>query len=508
MKHLTALLTGILIGAPLLAEKLIAAEWDTGAGLSLGAEFSDNICLRENNKKARGFATVTPDIHVRGRGARTNVSLSGNLRYNTLADSDFSCSGGQGSNYSNRESVIPSVRYRGDLELIDNWLTLESDASASTSNIDPFAPGNSDSFDGRDNVNIVYQYGAGARIQGRLFDRADMRLRYNYNEQHNAVRVLGDSSENRGEFDLGTERSGDRLTVGLSGRYSQVTYDGTVSSPAFDNTLSSAQARASLRMSPDWRVSVMGGEEWNEFISLRPEIDGTYWDASLRWSPNDRVDAEVGTGERFFGTTPRMSIRYNHKRSELSATYNRTLTLPRNLRSTDGFFDTPFDPGFDTEFDPGDVAAPGQFPGLPPTLSGEPTFIGDSPIINERLRLAYRYSGRRTMISVSASESRQQRLEDLDKATFSTLGFALSRSLSAALTANLNLTLTEREGQGVNVSVFSEPTQTWRALVGLNRRLGSRTTMSMSYQHTRRESNAAFNSYTENRVVLSARHQF
>lgn len=496
MKHLTALMTGILISTPILAEKLLAAEWETGAGLSLGAEFSDNICLRNTNKIARGFATVTPDFNIRGRGARTNVSLDGSVRYNTLADSDFSCYGGQSSQLNKRETLIPSLRYRGDLELIDNWLTLESDASARTSNIDPFAPGDADRFDGRDNVNIIYHYGAGARIQRRLFNSADLHLRYNYNEQHNGVRQLGDSSERRGEFDLSTDRTGNRLTLGVSGRYSEVMYEGNNFVPAFDNTLSSAEARASLRLSSSWRFSVMGGEEWNEFISLRPEIDGTYWDASLRWSPNDRMEVDVGTGERFFGVTPRAAVRYRHKRSELTATYNRSLTLPRDLRAAGGGFDDPFIPDFD------------PVPGFPPTLGGVPTFLGNTPIINEQLRLGYSFTGRRITASVTASRSEQKRLEDFSTATFTSAGLALSRSLSSTLSAHMNLTVSEREGQGSSAGPFSDLSRTWRGVLGLNRRLGRDTTVSFDYQHTRRESVAAFNRYSENRIMLSVRHQF
>jgi uncharacterized protein (PEP-CTERM system associated) len=508
MNRLNALLAGILIGMPLMTDKLLAAEWERGAGLALGAEFSDNFCLSDDDKISRGFATVTPDIRLRGRGARANVSLNGSVRYNSLGDSDFRCPQGQRSNSANREKLLPRLSYFGDLELIEDWLTLESDASARTTSIDPFAPGNINRIDGRDNVNVVYQYGAGARIQRRLFNSADMRLRYNYNEQQNDTRVLGDSRESRGEFDLGTDRANNRLTLGISGRYSKVMNDGSASVAAFDNTLSSAEARASLRLSSSWQLSVMGGEEWNEFISLQPDIDGTYWDASVRWSPNDRVAVDVGTGERFFGTTPRMSIRYTHKRSELSANYNRSVTLPRDLRASGDRFDIPFDPDFDPDFDPGFDPDDGAVPGILGNSNGVPTFIGSTPVINERLRLGYRYSGMRTTVSLTVSDSRQRRLEDLSDATFSAVGLLLNRTLSSTLSAYINMNLSEREGRGGSVGVFSEPTQTWRGVFGINRRLGSSTTLNLSFQYNRRESDSELNNYTENRVVLSARHQF
>lgn len=496
MKPVTVLLSGILIGGPVLTEGPLAAEWQREAGITLGTYFSDNICLSNDDHKARGGATVTPDVSLRGRGARANLFLQAAVEYDTLAESNLECTSGQSAARTNRESVIPRLRYMGDLELIEDWLTLESDAFVSRNPIDPFAPGGSDRFDGRDNINITYQYGAGATIQRRLFDSADMRLRYYHNEQNNRVNLLGDSSEDRGEFDLGTERGSNRLSVGVAGRYSKVTYEGNELRPAFDNTLSSAEARAALQLSSSVQINGLAGEEWNEFTSARSDIDGSYWDAGLRWSPNDRLEVNVGTGKRFFGITPRMSIRYRHKRSEVTANYARSLTFPRNLRTADQGFDDPSIPG----------SAP--FPGDLTPVGGEPTFIGNTPIIDERLRLRYRFSARRTTFTISAADSRQLRTEDDGEASITDVRLTLSRSLSSALSANVRFSWSEREGQGNTVGIFGENSETWRAGFGVDRSLGSNTTMSMGYRHTRRESVAVFNEYRENRVTFSARHQF
>ncbi len=515
MKPCTALMTGVVVSLSCLSE-LLAAEWEKQAGLSVGAEFSDNICLSDDDRQSRGYGTLTPDVSLRGQGARTNVGLDASVRFSTLGDSDIDCAGGQGFTQGDRQTFIPRLRYHGDYELIQDWLTLESDASARTRNLDPFAPGDPDTFDGRGNTNVVYQYGAGALIQRRYFNSADLRVRYHYNEQNNDAQRLGDSSQNLGEFNLNTEPSNNRLTFGLSGRYREVEYEGTETVPPFENTLSSAEVSASLRLGASWQISALVGEESNEFVSLRPEIDGEYWDASLRWSPNERVEVNVGTGERFFGTTPHASIRYRHRRSELIADYNRRLRLPRDLRGGSGLtgdrfgsgFDPALDPAFDPALDPAfdPVLGPGFGPGEFPDT---PTFIGNTPIINEQLRLTYRYTGQRTTIAVTATNSQQQRLADLADAEFSTLGLSLTRSLSSNLSATANLRVREGEGRGDNaISTFREPAQTWRAAFGLNRQLGRDTNISMSYEHTRRDSESEFSNYTENRLVLTARHRF
>ncbi|MCB1671175.1 MAG: TIGR03016 family PEP-CTERM system-associated outer membrane protein [Gammaproteobacteria bacterium] len=528
MKRGSFLLTALLIGGSLLSQQAFAAEWERNAGFTINSFYSDNICLSEEDPEGKGAVTVTPNLLVNGRGARANMSLNAALTYNGLADSGVECFSPVGAGLTNRVSFVPSLRYTGDLEVVEDWLTLESNAVAVRNPIDPFSPGGVNRFDGRDNLNITYQYGAGARIQRRLFDNTGFLLRYFHNEQENAADVLGNSSEDRGEFQLGTgqmgnaqmgngqlqngqagagqlgaNQGGNRLSVGISGRYSRFKTDETVFQAALENTLSSVEVRAALQLSRSWQIDTLFGEEFNEFISNRADIDGTYWDVGLRWSPNNRVEVRVGTGERFFGRTPRISARYRHRRSDVIVDYTRSLTVPRNLRAANQGPDDPLGPDFD------------QFLGDPLTLNGQPTFIDNSPILNERLSIRYRFTARRTSVSINASDSRQSRTEDFSEAVFSDLAFRLTRSLAANLTANIQVRWSDRssEGSNRNVGFFGQNAETWDLEVGLGRRLGNNTNLNLGFAHRRREADsssefAVFNQFEENRLTLSLTHQF
>lgn len=501
MKRTATLLSCLLVGDGLLPGIAYSAEWQREVAVHVSSYLSDNVCLRNTDKDARAAATITPDIFVRGEGARASLYLAAAVEYNSLGDSSLECGRGAAGLGGNRKAWIPSVRYLGDLEVVDNWLTLESDAFVGRNPIDPFAAGGRDNLSGRDNTNIIYDYGVGARIEQRVFDDADMLLRYRYSQQYNDANLYGDSSEDSVEFDLGTERSGNRFTTGVAGRYSKVKYDKTDRNLAFDNTLASAEIRAALVLTSTWQINALVGEEWNEFTSIRDDVDGSYWDAGLRWTPNSRIEVAIGTGERFFGSTPRAHIRYYHKRSELTASYTRTLTFPRNLRTAD-IFDDPLVPdiGGDPDF--------GQLPGDPLTVDGQPTFIGNTPIINKRLALRYRFTGRRTTISLGAANSEQVRTEDAAEAEFSDVSLTFSRSLSPTLSGNARLSWSEREGEGSIVGRFGQRSQTWRAGVGLSRLLGNNTTLSLNYLYTKQDSEFDLNRYRENRLMLSIRHQF
>ncbi|MEQ9462265.1 MAG: TIGR03016 family PEP-CTERM system-associated outer membrane protein [Haliea sp.] len=493
-------LPAALCGALWGANQSLAAEWDTGAGIAVGGYYTDNVCLAQSGEEDKWVGTARPDVSVRGRGARGNVNLRAAAEYNSLGDSDLECTTGQGASLTNRESVVPSVRFSSDYELVQRWLQLDFAASARQTNINPFAPGGTTS--GRDNTDIVYDYTAGALLQRRLAQVAELRLRYAYNEQFNSVGVNGDSTEDRAEFDLDSLPGSGRLSVGAGGRYSKVNYEDSDLRPAFDNTLSSAELRAALQLDSAWQLNALVGQEWNEFTSSRDDIEGDYWDVGVRWTPNPRVEVSVGSGERFFGSTPRADIRYRHKRSEITVSYARTLSFPRNLRVGDNGFVEPGDP-----FDPGF----GELPGDPLGEEGLPTFIGNSPILNERFDLRYRFTARRTSVTLSGSDSRQRRTEDDAEATFRNAAITFNRNLSSLLSANLRLSREEREGTGGEFGEFGgfgQSSKAWRAGLGFSRRLGNDTTLTVAYQFLTQESDFALNDYDENRVTFNLRHAF
>lgn len=490
--------SGFAIGGLLWTTGLTAAEWDTGAGITVGGYYTDNVCLANRNPEGEWVGTVRPDVSLQGRGARANLALRASAEYNSRAESDVDCSDSRGQQLTDRESVIPRVRFTGEVELLEDSLFLESRANAHRSTLDPFAPGGEDNLNGRDNTNIIWNYAVGARLQRRLANAADLFLRYTYDEQFNSTNLLGDSSEDRAEFSLARRAGASRLSYGVAGRYSRVEYASSPFAPSFVNELASAEFNVGLALSDSWQLNGLVGEEWNEYTSVLDDIDGSFWDAGVRWTPNPRVQVDLGYGERFFGDAPRAAVRYQHKRVELTASYTRTLSLPRNLRAVTQFEDPDDIFGPDPDGLPGDPLAPG----------GQPTFLGDGPLLNERFTVGWRFNARRTNFSLTGSDSRQERTDDGAEATFSALTFTATRDLGRSLSATGRLGWNQREGRGESVSAFGEESRGWRGGLGLTRGLGRHTSVSLAYEYVTRESDFELNDYDESRVILTLRHEF
>lgn len=494
--------TPLALLALLASDNLLAAEWEKAASVSASAFWTDNFCLSRDDKESEIVETVTPAVRLSGSGARANVALNARVEFNTAGQSDIEClggaGGGQGGLLNNRESVIPSGSFTADYEAIENWLVLEANAFAGFNPVNPFAAGNNDAINGRNNNNITYRWGLGARIEREFERELGLSVRYNYNEQYNSVnQVFGDSSEDRVDASLRMLPGTSRFLLSAVGRYSEVSFEETAFNPAFTNTLSSAELRASFALTNSWEINALAGEEFNEFLSTTDEIDGEYWDVGLRWTPNSRVTVDVGTGERFFGDTPRASVSYRHKRSRLSMSYERNLSFPRNLRApTTSNADDPFPPGFN------------DLPGDPVDPDGNPVLIGDSPILNESLTLNYSYSARRTRFNVTARESKQTRARDLASGTFRNASVGVTRELGFGISFSTRLSWRESEGTGAENDLFGQNVEAWIGDVVLSKRIARRTSASFSYRYTDQQSDFALNEYQENRLTLSLRHDF
>jgi hypothetical protein len=489
-----------VLGALAAAGGAAAGEWEQSASLAMGAYYSDNICRAPNIKQDYTVGTVTPGVRVVGGGARSSLALNAAVEYNTLGESSLECEEqGIGQNLENRETWVPRLRLVSELEAVENLFYLEADAFAAQNPINPFAAGGNDNINATGNQNITYRWGAGARIDRRFGEYWAALIRYNYNEQYNSFRrALGNSQEDRVTLDIGMVPGVTRLRGGVRGQYSEVAFEETDLRPEFTNRLSRLELYSALQLTDSLSFDLSGGQEDNVFISANDENDGTFWDAGFTWNPNSRVVVAAGYGERFFGDAPRLSISYRHKRSQLSATYLRDVRFPRNIRSADGgaLPDDPFDPGI-------------GLPGDPLPGAGDPTFIGQTPVLNEALTVNYLFDARRTTFRLAVRDSQQTRFEDGRTGSFRSATAVVSRNFARRLTADLRVLWRNNEGQlRAGGGVGNQDLEAWTVGAGLQRRLSDSTVLSLRYRYTDQTSNNQRNTFEEQRVDIGLRLNF
>jgi hypothetical protein len=476
-----------------VALPVYAAEWTTSASVTPAITYTDNVCLSKNNKKQEWIGLVTPAVQVTAEGSQANLYLDGAVEFNTLSDSKLENLGCNAQGFGNRSQIAPSLRAAADAVLVEQWLYLDGNAFIDQNEVTPFASGGGDSINRTGNTNTTYNYKLSPYLSHRFKDLASVNLRYTWDEQNNTEKIVRDSTEHSALALIENVAGTSRVLWGVQGDYSKVSYSDTPNQVANqDSELKSAQLNVGYQLSRVWQVNGFYGREWNDFVSSQDDIDGTYWDTGLRWTPNLRTTVDVGIGDRFFGSTPRFSITHRHKRSAFSADYAKTLTYNRNIRTQT---DTPpLDPGF----------------GPPPGVNPGQTTLGTSPILDERFTLGYVFLGRRTDFRLSAFQSDQTQqgpTSDLSFAESKFAGIAASseRSLSRTTSVFVGLDWNEQEPKRNDRTSIANKAETWSGTVRANHEINQNVNLSLTYQYTDRQSNSAFNEYTENQFTLDLR---
>jgi hypothetical protein len=487
------------LGASLLSiPASLAAEWDSGAALSVGTVYSDNICLSEDDKVGKWVATATPSGYLRREGGKSDLDLKFSLAFNTLANSSLRCSqGGQSFGGVNNVSPAPRLRLNSQTELLRNWFYFDAQAAAGQNLINAFAPGGGDEINGSGNINTTYRYSLSPYLAHEINQRYNVYLRYTFDERRNTENFVRDSTGDRLSFDVGSSPERNRFSYGLSADYYEVTYEASRNLPEVTTELSNVRIRSAYRLSRKWQLYGSAGQDSNNFLSAFDNIDGSTWDAGVRWTPGPRIEVEAGTGERFFGSTPRVSINYRHRRSRLMFEYQRELTYTRNLRNDDVL------PGFPPP--EGEIDIPG-FEGTPTTLSAQ-------PIVNEGYALRYFLRGAHNTFSVGATYSEQTRAVEQRKSKFTRYAASWRHRFSSQFSVTSRLTYAEREGDGFlldedNPLGVVRSSDTWDLVLGADKKLGRNTTALFSYRFRDRQSDQFGDSYQENRFTLTFRYDF
>jgi uncharacterized protein (PEP-CTERM system associated) len=481
-----------------------AGEWDKNASVNLGSYYSTNICLVNSNiaeEEGKAVGTFRPQVAVNGGGARSRLALSAAVEYNSLADSSVECNQGPVFGSENREAWVPRVNGLGELEVIEDWVTLYGTAFAAQNPINPFLSGGDDNANALGNTNITYQWGGGLRVDRNLPDNWRLLANIAYNQQYNAVnQLIGDSSEQRGSFDLGKDPFAARLSFGVRGFYSEIDFEETELQPAFTNRLARAEIYAGLLVSDALVLQGLVGEEDNVLLSADEEIDGSYWDLGFTWRPISRVNVSAGYGERFFGPTPRLRVNYSHKRSAIQFSYSVNVQFPRNIRAQ-----AQGEPGSAPD-DAAEAGGAGDVLGS----DGLPTFIGNSPVENTLTELSYSLDGRRTSLRLTARSSEQRQLSTSQNAEFIGADLYLSRTLFRSSRAffALRWVNSERLDNG-GAGLSSGGLERWSTTVGLSRRLARNTRISFRYTYQdQRSDNLVSNNFVDHRVALNITKTF
>ena len=429
-----------------------AAEWDVQKSASLNEVYTDNVRLANSGKESAFITQVTPSISIDGKGARARVKLTGSLRYDT---------GGRSSG-----SITPRLNGKANAEVLRNTLFLDANASITQNAIDPYGDIGVDNVNKTGNVTTTYQYSVSPYYRNRIRDVGNLDVRYKYtNTSHSEGTASGSGSHSvHAALNSGPEFS--RLNWGVSTDYRTNSNSGSSGSDFI-----STDALFGYRFDREWKVDGTVGREWNSYASTRSSLGGARWTVNTTWTPNPRASLRIGYGGRYFGSTPTLDFSYKSRRSTIKAGYSRIVTDANSQLEA-------------LAIDP----VTGQI--YPVAV------LTNDVYVDERFTGSYSLAGRRTTLTVSATQSRQIYQNSPQTSELSKLGVSLKRSLSGRVSANANLNWYQQD------KAASAGAQTWRGTLGLTVKLGRKTSMNVGYTYSKRADDVPANSYVENRANI------
>jgi len=477
------LIKGALVLIVLLMTSIsFAAKWTNSSGVTVNAVHTDNVGLDESGEESDLIFTIAPRWSIKGEGAGATFEMIGSSELKDVGGS--------------RQANNLKYQTNADVELIERIFFIDATATASQNAIDPLSKSSNDNISGsantsnntddNSNTTTTYSVNVSPYIKGRLKRFADFEARYTYSHVTSDEIDDGDTSSGQLVVSLDSGTQFGKLTWGVNGSKRTTK---TESGSSTDNT--SFDVNLGYQINRGWKVTGLLGRESTDYTSDGDNAGGK-WELGVVWTPSPRTSLDVGFGSRFSGSSGHLDFSHRSRRSVITASYSQEITDSHGLLAGQEVYGSE-DP-FGDPIDPvtGD-----------PITTVDGTFLrninDNDQFLNDRFSMSYTLKGKRTTLSVDSSYTKQTSQDASENSSFG-FGVKVNRNLSGLLSADAGLTWdTQKQSD-------DSKTDQLRFNLGLNQKLGKKTSLSLNYSHTKREADQAGDSYGEDRVTLSLKH--
>ncbi|WP_166651826.1 TIGR03016 family PEP-CTERM system-associated outer membrane protein [Roseateles toxinivorans] len=368
-------------------------------------------------------------------------------------------------------------------EVIDNWAFADLTASITQQAISAFGVQSVDRSQLNANQAEVWNLRVSPYVKGTLAGFARYEARVNVVANNTRNSSLADSSTAGLQLSLGglSERSlvtwsADASVQHIEFKQGRVTDDG--------------RARAVLSYVPidDWRLSLNGGVEANNFVSTGVQRHAVYG-VGLNWTPTERTKLSVQRDRRFFGQGHSLSFEHRFPRSiiRFSDSKDASANTGQGGGSPQGSnYDLFYQLFASLEPDPVKrdvyVRAYLQANGINPSAAAAGGFLSSAVTLLRRQELAYALTGVRDTVTLSVTRTESRRLDSLAQVQDDLSGSGLVRqqmislSLAHRLTplSAINLMLSRQQTRGALANQSSTMNS---ILANWTTTLGPRTTL-------------------------------
>lgn len=479
--------------------------------IKFGETWSDNVDVgRTQNKKLSGLITeVAPGIHVDARTARLRAYL------------DYSLIGlyyTEPSGYSRTQNALNAF---GTFEAISNWFFLDFSAVIAQQAISAFGTQTPTTSYSNSNNTETGTYRLSPYLRGRLGNDVSYLLRYNWSTTQASANNVSDInlSEWSGQLTGGTAFKSLRWSVDASQQTAEYSLGRKTEAERVSGT-------ATYQIIPQFRVSLSGGQESNNYASA-DQVSHNTSGYGFDWTPTERTQFSVFKERRFFGDGHRINFNHRFPLSTITYTDTRDVSVLPNQFSSVGA-GTVYDLLYQTNLtqmgqDPKYIGNPTLLAqdaalqtlltlwtlGIPPNTQVTSSFLTSRATIQRRQQLSLAMQGvRNTLIfmvnrnenqSIMASQAVNDDFFLNNTTGVRQTGVSVNLSHRLSEQTSLNVLASRQNSDALGNSTLKTTTTLYQANV--ISKLGPKTSATIGIRRTEFESPS--NPYTENAVLGS-----
>lgn len=475
------------LAAALVVTAMPAAALDVSGRVSASTIYSDNIRLASDGSEEEDLMfRVDPTVVISSIGRRYDFQLEYTLEalyYSDLSDNT--------EVYSQGSTTL-------DLEILEEHLFLNSEASISQVVVDPERPFSFTNVPQTSNRSDAVRYQTGPEWRQEILD-SSLVVRYDIGHVAYDQEELQDSDYQNLNTDLTSPDKDRGLSWSAHHEYRRYQYD-----ESEDAKRQLAELSLILNLSGGWAPFVSGGLESDVKDRTDAALTEGIWRAGLRRT-TVRTSFEAFAGERSFGSSWGASFERQYGADSGDIFRIAYREAPRTSEDLEGSRRRPTDPPGSVP--PGTVVPPGPVvpPGVVSPGSGQ-------YFLSKRGDVVLARSFSRNAVSLNLFYEENQNLEegvvaDSDTTRQTGVSFAWVYQFGARTSAILEGFGARREFS--RISGTDDEDTLARGRVGLRYQLGERTEVTGWVAHDqRRSADIESHNYSENQVGLSVGRTF
>ncbi len=473
--------------------------------ISLTETWTDNISVSggQNGKESGLITELAPGVRIDAKTARLKAYF------------DYALVGQFYSTSSGNSRTQNSLNTFGTLEAVSNWLFLDFSGIIAQQAISAFGPQSPSNATQNSNSTETSTYRLSPYIRGKIAGLVDYSLRYNWaTTQTNTSNASNlDTSDWAGQIRGSTPFQSLKWSV-----------DATQQTSTYSQGRKTESERlygmATYTVIPQFRISLSGGTESNNYASQNTESQATHG-YGFDWTPTERTVISAFKERRFFGDGHRYTFSHRFPLSNIRFSDTKDVSVLPNQFTTVGL-GTAYELFYPIFFQicSQNTQLASQYPDLntcaiaefqklrvsPNTLVTS-DFLRSQATLQRNQQLSMAFQGARNTLTVMFNRTQSESIfafaavNDVfsQNNTNSIRQQGISINLSHRLTGltNLSILASRQKSTGSGSSDLKATTSMYQA--NLSSPLGARTTGSISIR--RSEFDSTNNPYTENAII-------